>query len=117
MSGVRHSGKTGKLVGLLLAFCGLLDLRPLHPARPSWSLLYLRCLSRVLCGLCDGRRLFATIGWAAGLAAGLAALVRASLGGGSEALRCSPLSRRRRNGGDVGGAVRGSRQLGGEHRK
>jgi hypothetical protein len=118
MPGVGHSGQTSELVGLLLALGRLLDMRPLDPARPFGSLLNIGRLGSVLCGLCSGRRLAVAIGWATGLAAGLAALVRASLGGGgSEALRCGPLGRGRGSGGDVGGAVRSPRQFGGKHRE
>jgi hypothetical protein len=118
MSGVGYSGQAGELAGLLLAFSRFLQLRPLDPARPFGSLLDIGRLGIVLCGLCSGRRLAVTIGWAACLAARLAALVRASLGGGSsEALRCGPLGRSRGSGGDVCGAVCGPRQFGGEHRK
>jgi hypothetical protein len=118
MPGVGYSGQAGELAGLLLAFGRLLKLRPLDPARPFGSLLNIGRLGSVLCGLCSGRRLAVAIGWAAGLAARLAALMRASLGGsGSEALRCGPLGRSRGSGGDVGGAVYGPRQFGGEHRK
>jgi hypothetical protein len=114
MPGVRHSRKTGKLVGLFLALGALINLGPLDPTRPPGSLLNLRCLGDVLWGLCS---LVAAIGRAAGLAAGLAALVRAALGGGSEALRCGPLGRSRGGGGDVGCAVRDPRQFGREHRR
>ena len=114
MPGVGHSRETSKLVGLLLGFGALINLRPLDPARPPGSLLDLRSLSDVLWGLCS---LVAAIRWAAGLAAGLAALVRATLGGGSEALRCGPLGGCRGGGGDVGGAIRDPRQFGREHRR
>lgn len=113
--GIRHSGQTGKLVGLLLTLSALIHLRPLNPARPSWCLLCLRCPGIGL--LCGRRRLAAAIGRAAGLAARLAALVRASLGGGSEALRCGPLCRSGCGCGDVVGTGGDPRQFGREHRQ
>lgn len=114
MPGIRHGRETGKLIGLFLALGALINLRPLDPARPPGSLLDLGCLSYVLRSLCS---LVAAIGWAAGLAARLAALVRAALGGGSKALRCGPLGGSRGGGSDVGGAVRDPRQFAREHRR
>ena len=111
---VGHSRQTSKLVGLLFALSALINLRPLHPTRPPGSLLDLGCLSGALCGLCS---LVAAIRRAAGLTARLAALVRAALGSGSEALRCGPLSRRRGCGGNISRAVRDPRQFGREHRR
>ena len=115
--GVRHSRQTSKLVCLFLALHALLDLGPLYAACPPGCLLGVGRLGGVLCSLRSGRRLAATIGRTASLAAGLSALVRAALGGGCEALRCGPRGRRRGCVGEGGGAVGGPRQFGREHRK